>query len=346
MQTPVFFSRPLTIGDLLDWTIRIYRARFGKLILTTAAFFVPLGIVSGIVSGQSMTGSLNIFMTLLQNPELVPDEQTFSTFQQSEGMIAFLWLVLMPLTLVAYGVVSIALTDQSLATVRQEEIAIGSGLRTGIRRFWGWVGMNLVIMLAVFGIMFALVMVLVLLGGAVAFLFAGSAIFSGLEGAGSEAIAIAGAFFAIICFYALFFILLFGPILYFYTRWSVALPSLVDQAIGPMDALRTSWALTKGNVWRALGYNLLIYLFYGVIYSVLMALGFGLSALVISSSTVASVVIFAIISALLPILWQPIQIAAHVMLYFDLRIRNESYDLELRIQQLEAEVAQDADTSV
>ena len=106
-----------------------------------------------------------------------------------------------------------------------------------------------------------------------------------------------------------------------------------------------SWALTKGNVWRCLGYNLLIYLFYGVIYALLMALGFGLSALVMSSSTVAGMVILAIISALLPILWQPIQMAAHVMLYYDLRMRNESYDLDLRIQQLEAEVAQDAGLS-
>ena len=47
-------------------------------------------------------------------------------------------------------------------------------------------------------------------------------------------------------------------------------------------------------------------------------------------------------SALLPILWQPLAIAAYTTLYYDLRMRNQGYDIELRIQQLEAEVARDA----
>ena len=86
---------------------------------------------------------------------------------------------------------------------------------------------------------------------------------------------------------------------------------------------------------------LLVYLFYGVIYVAIMALGFGLSAAVVNTSSLASVIVFAVISAILPLLWQPIQMAAQVMLYHDLRIRNESYDLEMQISQLEAEVVPD-----
>ena len=42
-------------------------------------------------------------------------------------------------------------------------------------------------------------------------------------------------------------------------------------------------------------------------------------------------------------LWQPIQSAAFVALYYDLRMRNQGYDLDLRIQQLETEVGRGRD---
>lgn len=345
MQTPVFFQRPLSIGDLLDWTIRIYRARFGKLILTTALLFVPIGLISGIFSGQVMTGYLNIIFGLIQNPEATPDEEFFNLLQQNESAFLGFSFLLSAAGLAATGVISLALTQQAIGVVRNEEISIGAGLRTGLRRFWAWVGMGITIIFAFFVVTVALVIIFMLLAGAIAFLFAGTAIatesFGGGSGSGvPEAVAVAGMIFGIICFYLFFFVIVFGPFLYLYSRWSVALPGMVDQGWGPIAALRNSWALTRGHFWRVFGYVLLIYLFYGVIYSALIGLALGLAALVVTSSTIASVVIYGIISALLPVLWYPIQTAAFVMLYFDLRVRNEGYDIELRIQQLEAEVQQ------
>ena len=46
--------------------------------------------------------------------------------------------------------------------------------------------------------------------------------------------------------------------------------------------------------------------------------------------------IFAGVTALMTVLWQPFYMAANVLFYMDLRVRQENYDLELRLQQLES----------
>ena len=54
MQDTYPFSRPLSLGDLLDRTFRVYRARFGVLTLTAAVLLVPVGLITGALTGQFM----------------------------------------------------------------------------------------------------------------------------------------------------------------------------------------------------------------------------------------------------------------------------------------------------
>lgn len=338
MQIPQFFTRPLTIGELLDWTIRIYRTRFGLLILTTALFFVPLGLLSGVFTGQTMTGYLNIIMSLIQDPSVEPDAQLLESLQANENFILFFYLLIVPLSLVGTGITNLALAHQGIGSLHNQDISLGDGLRMGLRRFWTWLGMSIAMGFAFVGLVIALMIVFVIIGFGLALVFGGFAAFeSAAQGGDSGVAALAGIVVGIICFYALIFVAFFGPFLYLYARWCVAIPGIIDQRWGPIGSLQESWALTRGNVWRCIGFNLLLSLFYGVIYTIFMGLAFALSALVITNSALASIAVFAATSTILPILWQPIQSVAYVMLYFDLRVRNESYDLEVRIDQLEQE---------
>ena len=341
MQSPAFLNRPFTIGDLLDWTIRIYRARFGKLLLITAIFFVPIGLISGLITGQAMTGYLNIMMAFIQSPDIVPNEQMFNDLQNNDGIIVALSCLLMPASLLATGIVSLALSNQILAVMRKEEPTVKESILMGWRRFWSWLGMYLTMLAAYLGVTLLLVIALASIGIGVVFAF-GSALGDGIANSDPNFALMTGLIFGILCLYGLIFLVFFGPFIYLYTRWTVAVPGIADQGWGAIESLRESWILTKGNVWRCLIYNLLLYLFYGVLYGMLTAVSFGGAAIVLTTSSWASVAIFTIIGAILPILWQPIQIAAYVMLYIDLRIRNEGYDLELRIAQLEDEVGRDA----
>ena len=333
-----FSTRPLTIGDLLDWTIRIYRARFSKLVLSTAIFLVPVGLISGIVNGQTMTGYVNIFLAAIQNPGAFPEEQLLNTMSGRQEMLSSLACLILPLSLVATGMASLALTYHTLNTLRNQDSSIMDGIKVAWQHFWSWLGMSLMMALAFFGLMIAIVLIFVIGAIVLAFVFGG--LISSIDNlpSGDGVAAGIGAICAVVCVYGLIFAAFFGPLAYLYGRWAAAIPGIVDQRWGAVESLQESWALTKGYAWRCTGYMVLLYLFYGVIYAAITALGFGLSALVVTTSSLASVVVFAIIGAVFPVLWQPIQIAAHVMLYHDLRIRNQSYDLDLQISRLEAEV--------
>lgn len=338
VSAPTSISRPLTVGDLLDWTLRLYRARFSRQILTTAIFLVPIGLVSGIINGQTMTGYVNILLAVLQNG-VFPEEQFLNTMNRGQDALAGLSCLLLPISFVATGIVSLALTYQSLSTLRNQESTIMESINVGWRRFWPWLGMTLTMAIAFIGLMIAIVILVAIAGFALALVFGG--IFSAIENVptGEGIAAGIGFLVAIICVYALILAAIFGPIAYFYGRWAVSVPGIVDQGWGAVESLQESWSLTRGNAWRCMGYMVLLYLLYSVFYVAILALGFGLSTLVITTSSLASVIVFAILGAVFPVLWQPIQIAAHVMLYHDLRIRNESYDLEMQISQLEDEVA-------
>jgi len=337
MDTPTIFTRPLSIGDILDWSIRIYRARFGKLMLTTAIFFVPLGLLSGLITGQTMTGYLNIFLAGMQNPDLLLDERALATLGSQNEFLSSLSCLLMPLSLLATGIVSLALVHQTISVIRNEDATLKESFRLGWQRFWQWLGMQIAMIIAFVGVAILLAILFVI--SMIGFIAIASGIFSGLGSLDNGgAAASIGIVFVMICFYGVIMTVVFSPFVYLYSRWAVAIPGIVDQGWGAIEALQESWALTRGHVWRCIGYNLLIMLLYMILYAALMSLGFGFAALIVTTSSVASAIVFTVIGALLPVLWQPLQMAAQVMLYYDLRVRNEGYDLEMRINQLEAEV--------
>lgn len=345
MQSPIFRSGPLSIGDMLDWAIRLYRARFGKLILTTSLFLVPLGLLSGIISGQTMTSYLNIFLTAMQNPEAVSEPQLINQFQGNSDWLTLSYL-LMPIGIAVNGLVTLALARQAMATVHEQEMGIGASIRLGLSRFWAWIGMTFALYAAYAGVAIVVFIVFFIVLFFLAFAAFGLAAFEGGQGGDSGALAVIGMMVGLFCLYGGGVITAIAPFLYLSTRWAVAMPVLVDQGVGPLEALGESWKLTKGHVRRALGYVVLIYLFYGMLYLALMTVAFAASSLVFTSSTLASIAIFGIVGALLPVLWQPIAVAAYVILYYDLRMRNQGYDLELRIQALETEVERAAYTTV
>lgn len=345
MQSPLFRSGPLSIGDLLDWTIRLYRARFGKLLLTAAIFMVPLGLLSGIITGQTMTSYLNIFLAAMQNPEAGIDPTAVAQLQGNTATLSYL---LTPIGLAIGGLVTLALTVQVFAAIRQEAMDTLTSIRQGARRFWPWVGMTFATYAAYIGIGVVVFIVFfigafflaVVAGGFFAFFTEGITTGGGEPGFAT----MAGLVVGLICVYAGAIAIFLGPFLYVSTRWAVAVPLMVDQALGPLEALGESWQLTKGHVRHAMGFVVLLYLFYAIVYGAFMALAFAASGLALTSasSTVASVAIFSIINALVPLFWVPIITAGYVMLYYDLRMRKQGYDLELRIEVLETEVTRAA----
>jgi hypothetical protein len=119
--------------------------------------------------------------------------------------------------------------------------------------------------------------------------------------------------------------------------FSVSIPALILEGVGVGGALARSYELAKANFWRALGLVLTAQLLSAV-------LNLGLAALVAllvrgGSGTTATVLAQGLANTVAAVITTPFVATATVALYFDMRIRNEAYDLQLTMQRRDARYA-------
>jgi hypothetical protein len=118
--------------------------------------------------------------------------------------------------------------------------------------------------------------------------------------------------------------------------FAVAVPILVLEGVGVFRAMGRSASLTISNFWRSLGI---------VVTSQVLAsvVSFGLAAAVAlllrDSGEGANVIAQGVANAIASALTTPFLAAAVVVLYFDLRIRSEGFDVQLLMQRDDARVA-------
>ena len=340
MTTISAVSGPRSIGDVLDGAFRIFRAHFGSLIFTTALFLVPVGILSGLLTGSYMT-SMQDMMMAAEVMDSTGSNALLGDMINSAVSTFGLVLLLSALMMVATGLVNLTLTVQVLAILAAQPLAFEQALRRAMGRFGAWLGMAL----AQYGAITGITMGLVLVVGIAAFIlvFGAGLVWEvlGLDGGSFSAVAFAATMLAVLCAYLFLLILLLAPAAYLSTRWVAAVPGLVDQRLGPVQSLRASWRLTRRLVWRSLIFTVLLSVLGMLITTapMLVLQQIMLAVLPFDPATVAA--ISTALGSITSILWQPLYAAAAVLYYFDLRVRQESYDLSLRIQAVEAQ-AQEA----
>ena len=259
--------RHSSVGDLLGYAFRLYRARFGIFVLTAAVFYIPWTVISVLFTGAFTTGPLS-------GPYGEP----------SLG-------ILQSLTVGAF--VTLALTVQSIEALHSRSLTVGEGIRRGLSRFWPYVVIVTVTTVPSFVCMSPLILI---------------------------------------------------PLLYLSLRWFVATAALIAEERGPLDSLRRSWRLSRGNVLRIFGYFILLSIIAGLV-NILPAylLEQIVPALLPTSAPGLGAGIFAAVSSLLYIISAPFLAGALVLFYYDLRVRGESYDLELRIAEMEEQVSRSTD---
>src|SRR5579863_819565 len=130
------------------------------------------------------------------------------------------------------------------------------------------------------------------------------------------------------------FILLIIPGIWLYAAWSVRVPALVIERAGPFRALGRSRRLVKGRWWPTAGVLIVSAIMVSVISDIV---GAALGAILFTSanpSVLLAVVLSILIGSVTGVLLQPFSAAVVTVLYYDLRIRHEGYDLELLADQL------------
>jgi glycerophosphoryl diester phosphodiesterase family protein len=124
--------------------------------------------------------------------------------------------------------------------------------------------------------------------------------------------------------------------IWIYVRWALFVPAMLTENVGPIRALGRSWQLVEGRWWRTCGILLLIVLLIYVVSLIGGAFFQFLGALIPGLSADARLGVNEVGSNLGSVLAVPIQYIAWTLMYFDLRVRKESFDLDQLAQQVQS----------
>lgn len=175
-----------------------------------------------------------------------------------------------------------------------KQISLGNAYSRGLKRFWSVFGANFVVG---FAIVTPLLCVLV----------------SGMFGGVGFYIAIfAWAPFAI----------------YLSTRWSLSTPAILNENVGGSEGLKHSWNLTQGFFWRVFGTSFaagLLTLLITSLPTYFFDYVFNLAGLPFQTIQMFNL----LIEQIATLIATPFSIAVTVLIYYDLRVRKEGFDLQV-----------------
>lgn len=269
--------RPLSVGEILDVAIKVYRERFGNLVRAVAIVVGPIALLTALIqiSAFSDTDGFSGF-----DPETDPT----TTFDFGDFWAFLAGLLLTALMSFIAGEVA---TAASFKIVSGAYLNAAPDWRDSLR-------------FAVSKLR-SLIWLSVLLGL--------------LIGLGLLAFIVPGA--------------------YFWGLWAVAVPALLLEDQRGRAALRRSKGLVKGRWWPTVACLVVAAILSGIVQSVFSGLLLGVT--VSGTNDVVQVVAQAVATTLGSMLTTPFTAAVVTVLYFDLRVRKEGFDLELLAQRVGVE---------
>ncbi|MEA2661007.1 MAG: hypothetical protein QOH08_579 [Chloroflexota bacterium] len=288
--------RPLGVGDIVDRTIGIYRSSPGLFLVLAALPYVILAIVSlGLNLAFVRTSPFTTVPTNVFDPG---DPTSFTSFtpDQLSGLVTY-GVVIGFVSLLVLSVQAAAIVDAMSKRYLGRPTTLGDSLRAGL----GASGR-------------------LILASVVAFVS-----FIGLVIVGSIAVGLVAALTRNPIPVIIGVVGLFVFIVYAIASW-MPLPAVVTlEGRGPVAGLRRAWQLAGGARWRILGLLVLMTILQ-VILGILFAFVF--LGTVVTDGAVKTV-LQEVANLAVNALWAPIQWGVFTLLYYDLRVRKEAFDLQL-----------------
>jgi hypothetical protein len=124
------------------------------------------------------------------------------------------------------------------------------------------------------------------------------------------------------------------PGIWLFVAWSLAIPALLAENLKGTKALGRSFELVRDNWWRTFGAFLVGLIFIFLFRFLLDFAASGLTSLTEDSKQL-SLLIYDASDVLNLIITGPLQAAIIAVIYYDLRVRKEAFDVELLTRQLE-----------
>lgn len=284
--------RPLGIGDVVDRVFRLYRERPLSLFLLGAIPFVVFLIAYFALSVWLVVNMLPLAGTFQRtaDPLAILNNQNFLQFIGA----AFVYVILLSLFGLAVGsIIAGGVVDAAAAAHLGQPRTLGASLGVGMRAAPRIFLTGLLAFLAVFVVQ----------------------IFFSIVGAMIDN--------ALVSF--LVFLVYVFAVSYIEASWFIAPAVATIERHGPISSLRRSWQLATGFRWRIVGLGVLLF----VLFIVLFVFMFVLLGLIASSSQAAGGIAFFIIFFAMVPAWLPLFFGTMTVLYYDLRVRKEGFDLQL-----------------
>jgi MFS family permease len=268
--------RPLSLGEILDVSIKICLAHWRTLIKAVLVVVVPVQIVSTIVNADYTVESFDFSTSGSQTPQ-----ETLDQFNQYLGGLAIAGVLQGLAVLLATAACFRAIAQAYLGEQTDWRGSLSYALRLTPSLLW-------LTLLYVLGLLLGFV----------------------------------------------FFIL---PAVWLYIAWALAVPALLVEGLRGRKALGRSFGLVAGRWWRTFGVIVVGFILATIVSTVAQAVFFvgifaadGNDTLVLVLSAIAGIVGLAVST--------PFQAALLTVLYFDLRVRKEGFDLELLAQEIGGKV--------
>jgi hypothetical protein len=309
--------RPLSLGELLDRTFRLYRNHFflfAGIMAIPAALLIPINTASFHYQGAQINGTI-------ASPGKPLSLPSFGVLVGAAVGLLIAIIVFGTIYSVAIAAASTAVADVYLghtATIRASYRSIHG-------RFWRLIGVVGNVFVRILGLM--LIPLLAIGGGAA---WAGYAVGGSTSSPSFVVITAFGALVAGLASVALYVVIAL--------RYALSVPALMLEDLGVLGTIRRSVFLTKGRR----GHIFLVLLLAGIIATVgvyVFEMPFTIALLVTTLEGHASpwVAFAAAVSgAVGSAVTGPISMIAIVLLYYDSRIRKEAFDLQFMLASLES----------
>ncbi len=328
MQATVPRLRPLGIGDLFDTIFRLYRNNFLVFIGIAALIQIPMILIQmalEVALGRQSTADLMQIINEL--PFFNPQTDSVTVLPIANPLLYYgLSFVLALLQIiVVQQLLNGAMANAIARRYLGQPVSVLEAYNFGARRLSA---------LLIVGVLVAIltIVVAVVLGG---IYVGGLFLMVSVAATQSGAMAAVAAILALL----LMLLLLIVAVIVFAMialRFLFVTQAVVLEDHGPLGALRRSWQLIRGSFWRVLGIVVLLMILVQIvvwipmmIMTMVLSFTFGNAAdplqnyLLRQSITVLT-------SYAAQILVLPVYLSAYTLLYYDLRVRREGYDLQLR----------------
>lgn len=309
--------RPLSFTELIDSSIRLYRSHFLTFVGVVASVQVPITIAQVLLQltlGADYLRGVGGLSRAAASGSSFLDSLPFQSMLLYVGLLVVLGLLQTFLVqTLGTGALAVAIGRSYLG----EPISISAALRGVLKRLGSLAAL---VALLTLGSLLGSLLVLGLPLGLLALTQSGS---------NSTTMGAALAVLLLVLLILLYVVVLVVVVV----RLIFATQAVVLENHGPVAALRRSWELSRGSFWRILGSLLAMAVLVYFATSLPASLVIGVLSAIFVRDIGAQVWLSALNVLLVQlgvIVALPLQLTLYTLLYYDLRVRKEGFDLELR----------------